>query len=138
MVAVHFRRSDYLTQRNALGHPHLGWALPIGYYREAFAQLPNGLRFAVFSDDPVFARNVISAADPWVSPGTDAETDLFLMASCRHMIIANSSFSWWAAWLNRSANKVVLAPKHHIGWFINTWCPGGIDVPTWKYIDVVQ
>ena len=138
MVAVHVRRSDYLTQRGPLADPQLGWALPIQYYQKAITQLPEGVKFAVFSDDEAFARDSFSALDPWFSAAGDAATDLFLMASCRYMIIANSSFSWWAAWLNRIHNKVIIAPRYHVGWYVNTWYPGNIDVPTWNYVDPSQ
>jgi hypothetical protein len=60
------------------------------------------------------------------------------MSLCRYMVIANSSFSWWAAWLNVHPEKLVVAPKYHLGWRIGRWFPGDIAVDEWNYIDVVK
>jgi len=136
MVAIHIRRTDYLTQRDCISHPTLGWALPLDYYRNALKALPSGLRHAVFSDDPQFAAGAFSSVDPWISVGSDPVTDLFLMSRCRYMIIANSSLSWWAAWLNSDLEKVVIAPRYHVGWYVGIWYPSGSDVPSWNYITV--
>jgi hypothetical protein len=116
MVAIHVRRGDYLAQRDVFSHREIGWALLPSYYQRALAQLPEGLRLAVFSDDVPYARSLLADLNPWLSEGNDHISDLFLMASCRYMIIANSSFSRWAEWLNRSPDKVVITPKYYVGW----------------------
>lgn len=136
MVAIHVRRGDYLKVRTPMSDPELGWALPTNYYRNAIDALPPNLNYAVFSDDPAYAERKFKALNPWIARGNSALRDLCLMSVCRYMIIANSTLSWWAAWLNEDPEKVVLAPRFHLGWRIGRWYPGGIAVPGWKYIDV--
>lgn len=138
MIAIHMRRGDYLQQSGSLSTPGQGWALPQCYFDNALAQLPSGLGFAVFSDDPDYARQVFAPLKPWVSARNPGFRDLHLMAACRHVVIANSSFSWWGAWLNPDPNKVVIAPRFHLGWRIGRWYPEGIQVAGWNYIDVQQ
>jgi hypothetical protein len=122
-VAVHVRRGDYVTLPTAA---RMHGALPPSYYEAAFAHVRERVaapRFFVFSDDPVWCRaNLPVAADESVfvdhNPGPDAWQDLMLMARCRHHVIANSSFSWWGAWLADQrqpvADRVVIAPER---WF---------------------
>jgi hypothetical protein len=140
MAAIHVRRTDFITDPEnkipPLGDPELGIALPSAYYTKALSSLPAGLKFAVFSDDPRFARKQFADLDPWVSPGYSPVHDMQLMSSCRFQVIANSTFSWWAAWLNRIPNKLIIAPRFHIGWRIKKWYPADIKVDEWRYIDV--
>jgi hypothetical protein len=136
MCAIHVRRTDYLRKRDALSHPELGWALPITFYERAFSLLPPGLSFAIFSDDIEFARNAFHPLRPWLSQGNTTIQDLALMSSCRFQVIANSSFSWWAAWLNSIPDKLVIAPNFHLGCHIREWFPGGVKVDGWSYVDV--
>ena len=138
MVAIHVRRTDYLTQTGPFRHPKLGWALPDKYYRDALASVPSNIRLAVFSDDPSYAFEMFRPFDAWVSHGHSASGDLLLMSLCRYMIIGNSTLSWWGAWLNGRTDKVVLAPKYHIGWWRKCWFPGDISVRGWNYLDVVE
>lgn len=134
MVCIHVRRGDYLAQRDGAADPALGWALPHSYYEAALARIPKGVKFAVFSDDTDYARKVFGHLEPWVSQGQSGLVDMMLMARCRHMIIANSSMSWWSAWLNSRKDKVVIAPKYHLGCHIGRWVPGDIEVEGWEYI----
>jgi hypothetical protein len=134
MACIHVRRGDYLTQRDAAAHPTLGWALPQSYYDAALAHIPAGTRIAVFSDDPDHALKTFGHLDPWISRGQSGLIDMMLMARFRHMIIANSSMSWWAAWLNARQDKAVIAPKYHLGVHIGRWVPGDIQVEGWTYL----
>lgn len=111
MVSIHVRRGDYLDK--PLDHP-----LPsLAYYSDGIEYfIKNGFRkFMVFSDDikwcKVFFTKEIFEAQFFFSEKKSAIEDLKLMASCRHHIIANSSFSWWGSWLGRRERKVVIAPK---------------------------
>lgn len=118
-VSVHVRRGDYVADaRGARTHGTCSEA----YYRdalEAIASRSGGDPVAyVFSNDPDWARDnlrlgcetvVLSHNDP-----SRHYEDLRLMSACRHHVIANSSFSWWGAWLNPSAEKIVAAPAR---WF---------------------
>jgi hypothetical protein len=116
-VSVHVRRSDYLHPGVAQVH---GVAGP-DYYRQAMdlvAGRSPGARFYLFSDDLGWARANIGFGHPveYVDVnGPEAEyEDLRLMGLCRHHIIANSSFSWWAAWLGEGPDTMVIAPAR---WF---------------------
>ena len=129
-VSLHIRRGDYVN------HPEFSKSfgfLGLDYYQAAIALLKS--RFAsfklfIFSDDPEWVReNLITDVDYTlvVNTGADADLDdLHLMSLCSHHVIANSSFSWWGAWLNADPDKVVIAPKT---WFRNK--------PDWNTADLV-
>lgn len=113
-VAVHVRRGDYVTDPGA--RSFLG-TLPLDYYVAA-AELVSGgapdAHFFVFSDDPAWCRSHLRLGGPttFVDHNQDrGDEDLRLMTLCRHHIIANSSFSWWGAWLARPDGQVVVAPR---------------------------
>ncbi|NDW18397.1 alpha-1,2-fucosyltransferase [Dysgonomonas sp. 216] len=113
-VSVHVRRGDYLT-------PHVGNLnlLDKGYYSEAINTIKEKIinpEFVVFSDDIEWVRQNLDLPSGNVTfvdwnKGTDSYKDMQLMSLCKHNIIANSSFSWWGAWLNRNPEKMVVAPK---------------------------
>lgn len=112
-VSLHIRRGDYTLAAEG------NIALPIEYYVQAIRIAQERLNkptFFVFSDDIRFAReNLPKAMDAIFVDHNDpssAHQDLRLMSSCDHHIIANSTLSWWGAWLNPSAEKMVVAPKH--------------------------
>jgi hypothetical protein len=118
-VSVHVRRGDYLKSGTHEVHGILGEP----YYREALAHLEaadgEGTELFVFSDDAAAAEQVLNFVPKsrLVHVHGDPERpweDMALMARCRHHVIANSSFSWWGAWLNRSPDKIVVAPR---AWF---------------------
>lgn len=117
-VSVHVRRGDYVS--NAAAHAYHGVCAPEWYGRamRAMGTTVANPTFFIFSDDPEWARANLSAQWPcvFVEPQADGRDfeDMHLMASCRHHIIANSSFSWWGAWLNPRPNKRVIAPAR---WF---------------------
>ncbi|MFN8345856.1 MAG: alpha-1,2-fucosyltransferase [Spirosomataceae bacterium] len=114
-VSVHVRRGDYLTRSKANRYLR-----PCGleYYHKAVDYLSQKLEnpvFFVFSDDPVWAKEHLVFPFPTHHVQANAaHEDLVLMASCRHHIIANSTFSWWGAWLNPDPDKIVIAPQK---WF---------------------
>jgi hypothetical protein len=112
-VAVHIRRGDYAAEANAY-HGVLATA----YYRKAIAiveaLMGDQAALFVFSDDVGSVESVLGN-DQKVSivSGNDERSweDIYLMSSCRHFIIANSSFSWWGAWLSDQSEKIVIAPR---------------------------
>jgi hypothetical protein len=110
-VALHLRRGDYVA------HPRFQMADPLAYYRAAFAHVAArhaGLQAFVFSDDIPWARAHLALPAPLYfldHNGGAPQEDLRLMAACQHQIIANSTFSWWAAWLNPHPAKMVCAPR---------------------------
>jgi hypothetical protein len=136
MAAVHVRRSDYLDHRSGIGGTDIGWTLPPGYYDEALSRLPEGCGLAVFSDDHGWAAEQFKRWRPWVSRGNSAVIDMLAMARCRSIVIANSSFSWWSAWLNTDPQKTIFAPEFHLGFRVGRWVPSGIAVDGWQYIRV--
>ncbi len=109
-VAVHVRRGDYLK------YPKLG-VCSLEYYQAAIDLIKSKTTnptFFIFSDDVDYVRQSFGLANEVVYVSDQGLTDveeLVLMSKCHHQIIANSSFSWWAAWLNQSASKIVIAPK---------------------------
>lgn len=111
MCSIHVRRTDYLKFPNH--HP----VLYMDYYKEAM-DISNCNKFIIISDDPEWCfENFKSTSNKEiniVSKG-DAYFDFSLMISIENSIIANSSFSWWAAWLGTSPNKKVVAPKNWFG-----------------------
>jgi hypothetical protein len=117
-VSLHVRRGDYVS--NPLTNRYHGTCDP-EYYREAEATLQRRVGefcLFVFSDDPDWAEaNLRFASSATIlhhnGPERDYE-DLRLMTLCRHHIVANSTFSWWGAWLCPDPAKIVIAPKY---WF---------------------
>jgi Glycosyl transferase family 11 len=115
-VAVHIRRGDY-SQKNIANYHGI---LTAAYYNSAIGLLSEKLNnpfFYFFSDDINWVRQNININYPheFLSGQTKpAIEDFYLMSRCHHNIIANSSFSWWAAWLNNNPEKIVIAPKN---WF---------------------
>ena len=105
-VALHIRRTDYITNPN---HTCLG----LDYYERALNIFPNQT-VLIFSDDPQWCQNQELFEDDrfMISDNDDQYIDMCLMTMCKGHIIANSSFSWWGAWLSNSER--VIAPK---GWF---------------------
>ena len=120
-VSVHVRRGDYVTNQTALGHHGL---CSLDYYNEALERMLLYVarpHFFIFSDDPAWTRENLRLPGPATfvnhnGPDT-AFQDLRLMSLCNHQITANSSFSWWGAWLNQYPEKMVIAPKR---WFNQT------------------
>jgi hypothetical protein len=113
-VSLHIRRGDYISDINA---NKLMGVLPISYYLQAMKMFKEKIKsptFYVFSDDLTWASKslrevgVIHLVD--IANGEQEHLELDLMSKCRHNIIANSSFSWWGAFLNRNPKKIVVAP----------------------------
>lgn len=114
-VAVHVRRGDYLTNANAAAN-----FVTCGkeYYENAIRYIENNVdnpTFYIFSEDIEWVKkNIDFKGYPAVfidwNRGNDNYADMQLMSLCKHNIIANSSFSWWGAWLNANLGKIVIAP----------------------------
>lgn len=133
-VSIHVRRGDYLKERRKEDYDVCSDV----YYRRAIAymqeKVPNAV-FYVFSDEPeglhkeLFPKGTIFVSG---HSGEKAYIDLQLMSRCRHHIIANSSFSWWGAWLGQQEETITVAPKI---WFRHRQRPD--IVPTnWIAINV--
>lgn len=129
-VAIHVRRGDY-TQ---LAHTHTN--LTNDYYERAIAwikRMQPGATFKIFSDDIYYCMLQPCFHGMEFSDGKDVMADFKEMIGCRHHIIANSSFSWWTAWLSNHPDKVVIAPFH---WFSN-WRLDYSDIhpPEWLILN---
>lgn len=115
-----------------------GWVLPLDYYKEALSRLPGDLFYIIVTDTTDIAEDAFSFLyNKYISRNNPAVVGMFLFTHCKFNIIANSSFSWWGAWLNQMPDKIIYAPKFHLGWPIQVWCPSGIKVNEWNYIDVL-
>lgn len=118
-ISLHIRRGDYANVKHTNEYHGL---VPTQYYKDAVAQIskkvPN-VTYFIFSDDPGWCQKNLKLNVETIyvtankGPKSGVE-DMRLMAACQHNIIANSSFSWWAAWLNQSPDKIVVAPNK---WF---------------------
>lgn len=120
-VAIHVRRGDYVTNSEATGFHGV---IPLSYYKDSIAitmaKFPDAT-FFIFSDDQEWCRANLALEKSYFVDHNLVDNsweDLVLMSKCRHHIIANSSFSWWAAWMSDScqegADHLVIAPKN---WF---------------------
>ncbi len=110
--SIHVRRDDYLKYPDI--HPFLGTE----YYRSAIERMKaEGYQnFLVFSDDSAWCRqNFVGPEFSFSDRNQKNYEDLFLMSLCSSHIIANSSFSWWGAWLSRNPHKIVIAPQRWFG-----------------------
>jgi hypothetical protein len=116
-VSVHVRRGDYVT------NPHTNAFHGIcdpDYYKQAIKVIEKHVAspvFYFFSDDIDWVKANLQTNHPAFyvdNNGSDCAQDLRLMSFCKHNIIANSSFSWWGAWLNDNTDKIVIAPQR---WF---------------------
>lgn len=120
-VGLHVRRGDYISNKSAAKVLNL---CDMEYYRKAikyFFEKFSAPKFFIFSDDPRwvlenFEKILNNFEVIYHNTGANSYIDMQLMASCKHNIIANSSFSWWSAWLNNNPEKIIIAPEK---WFIN-------------------
>ena len=130
-VSVHFRLGDYLSNPNAR---NFHGVLDVDYYKAAIVkinELVGSPYFFIFSDNVDWVKEnfVFEQGHTFISQEGNAAVDMQLMSACKHHIIANSSFSWWGAWLDPKPDKIVIAPKQ---WFTTT--PTEIVPETWIQI----
>ena len=110
-VSIHLRRGDYAGLQQF--HP----VMDADYYFDAMTQFMDGdYCFLIFSDDISYTKELFGEQENIVYiEGNDPAVDMCMMTMCDHNVIANSSFSWWGAWLNDNVNKKVIAPKRWFG-----------------------
>lgn len=108
-VSVHIRRGDYKRNR---------CMLPLAYYEQAIDLMKHQLNspyFIIFSDEPEWVKSNLKLNGGYKiickNDGFKDYEEMLLMSRCKHNIIANSTFSWWAAWLNQNKNKIVIGPQ---------------------------
>jgi len=109
-VSIHVRRGDYLTLK------HHG-SCDLSYYSSALSHFTDkSYNFIVVTDDINWAKSTFVGSDNfYISESRNQFIDMCIMTLCNHNIIANSTFSWWGAWLNTSPNKKVIAPSRWFG-----------------------
>jgi hypothetical protein len=115
-LAIHVRRGDYVTNPTT---NDIHGTMPIEYYQQAIEYVKARCRidgYYVFSDDREWVENHFGYLDnvKFFSGNTCAHEDMILMSKCKHNIIANSSYSWWGAWLNDNPAKIVIAPRQWV------------------------
>ena len=109
-VSLHIRRGDFL--RNSRNHHNLS----LDWYAKALQQFDEDRQVTIFSDDTKWCKEQdLFESDRFLVCETNSSYhDLYLMSQCQDFIIANSTFSWWGAWLCKNNNKKVVAP---LTWF---------------------
>lgn len=139
-VSIHIRRGDYLS--NSKANSFFG-VCPLSYYHNAVNFMSSNVNdptFYIFSDDISWAKKNFKIDKPHYfldhNSGKRNWVDMNLMSLCNHNVIANSSFSWWGAWLNSNPNKIVLYPSklfNNINIDSSDYCPA-----SWKSIKINQ
>lgn len=136
-IVLHLRRTDYSNYGNeALGGADL--TLPKNYYKTCLSLIKDVHLYNVIfvSDDIEFARKEFGNNANYFYENNDPITDFQLLLNASVLVIANSSYSWWAAWLNSKADKTVYAPNYFSGFKIKKFYPAGIRVDGWNWVDV--
>jgi hypothetical protein len=88
------------------------------------------------SDDIAFAKKEFGTKENYFFENNEEIIDFQILLNADILIIANSTFSWWAAWLNNKAGKVIYAPNYFLGFKVKKFSPAGIKVDSWNWIDV--
>jgi len=118
-VSLHIRRGDFVSLDSA---KQFHGCIELDYYKTAVEQIKNKMQdpvFYIFSDDIEWCKTNLGFLEnkEYIEGkinNISAQEEMMLMSHCKHNIIANSSFSWWGAWLNQNKNKTVIAPNN---WF---------------------
>jgi hypothetical protein len=116
-ISIHIRRGDYLSKKYENIYNNI---CSSSYYKLAISKIFDSVVspvFFVFSDDITWVKNNMDIPNAFFidwNQGKDSWQDMFLISKCKHNIIANSTFSWWGAWLNEYPDKIVIAPKKFI------------------------
>jgi len=129
-IGVHIRRGDYINNEANLS---IYASLGPGYYKDAIeiiSQKTKSPSLFIFSDDIPWVKENLTFDYPviyieGISERQDAE-EIYLMSQCKHHVIANSSFSWWGAWLATNSQQIVIAPKN---WFIDETMNTQFELP---------
>jgi hypothetical protein len=134
-VSLHIRRGDYLSNS---ANSKVYYQCSMDYYNKAIERVAKAINnpvFFVFSDDISWAKDNLNLDYQFVfidhNSGEDSYIDMQLMSLCKHNIIANSTFSWWGAWLNANPKKMVYSPKE---WFINGRSSDDLIPESWNRI----
>lgn len=134
-VVVHIRRTDY----QQLSHLNLGnqdLTLPLNYYLKALSNFTDPeSNFVFIGDDVLFLEENFNHLNNKLVCHDDEIMDFQHLLNATACIISNSTFSWWGAWLNPNANKIVYAPKYFLGWQVQQEYPQNIYPEGWNIIN---
>lgn len=115
--SLHIRRGDYISDKKA---NNVHGTCDLIYYENAMKLINEKYKnthFFIFSDDISWAKENLKIENSiYIDHKTIPHEDIYLMSLCKHNITANSSFSWWGAWLNKNDSKTIIAPKQ---WFVD-------------------
>jgi len=136
IVTIHIRQTDF----KALGHLNLGaddLSLPLSYYKNALTAISKDINthYIFISDSPEFVEQNFGDVTPKIISRESEITDFQHMLNADICITSNSTFSWWAAWLNIKANKKVYCPKYYMGFHLKQQVPQNIYPANWNQID---
>jgi len=133
-IVVHIRRTDYINWGNdVLGY---NLALPKSYYHNALLQIDTQNKNVIFiSDDIGFTKENFNIPGTIYSENNTEIFDLQLLMNADYLIISNSTFAWWGAYLNKNV-KAVYSPQYWLGFKINKEWPAGITLNNWKQVNV--
>ena len=128
------KQYHYISEEDHLIKPTYHPVLPLSYYEEALSKFPSDIPVLVFSDEPAwcFEQDLFKDDRFLISDSGDNITDMCLMSMCQYQIMANSTYSWWGAWLSNSEH--VIAPRLWFG--PDGQDPKDIYVERWRYLDV--
>ena len=134
-ISVHIRRGDYIS--NPV-HKDIYKTIPIDYYHSAMLLYTKKIEnpiFFIFSDDFEWVKSFFNNNNNNITfvEIENAVTCMYLMSVCKHNIIANSSFSWWGAWLNQNENKIVISPSE---WFTSNSGINAADLISENWIKI--
>jgi hypothetical protein len=131
-ISLHVRRGDIASNPTSLAVHGL---CSLEYYRQAIELVSSKTlnpEFVIFSDDMDWVRKNLNISFPChyinANKGSESYNDMRLMSFCNHHIVANSSFSWWGAWLGTGEQKIVIAPKK---WFAKNYDSSSIVPSSW-------
>jgi hypothetical protein len=140
VISVHLRRGDYLNLNDwwAENYGSNDLTLPVSYYLHCLEQINNIQDYKIIfvSDDIEFARTVFSHIKNADFSDNDMMTDFQIILNSDICIISNSSFAWWAAYLNRKEKKKVFCPEYWLGFKVEKEYPLNIIPPNWIQVEV--
>lgn len=136
IIVMHIRRTDYVN----FGDDHVGGknlTLPMSYYDNCLNLINNLEEYKIvcISDDINFVKNYFKERVNYFFLKNEAIIDFQIILNAEIAIIANSSFSWWAAYLNNKKNKIIYAPKYWFGFKVNTEIPENIIPENFLTVD---
>lgn len=130
VTVINVRRGDYLIYSDY--HP----VLSAEYIHKAVHLIPNTDHYLIASDDIEWCKKNIQLQNVTYLEGYKSHEQLWVLSLCHNFIISNSSFSWWAAYLSRNKNKIVIAPEtwfgpRHVGDWQDMYCKGWFVMPSY-------